>query len=344
MRNGVFVKQKHQSQADYVVDSLIAPNRLVLWASIPGEGKSLIGLSLGYHIAYDIDSFVGMKATTGNVMFIDSENRLDILQSRIKKVKKGLEMDGYKMAGEVEFQHFTGFLLDDRQTWQPIEDEVKATPYTLIVLDHLAMFHHQDENKENQMKKVTATIEDLMALSNASILVMHHFGKLDTGSFYKRLRGSSAIYAKTDTAYEVRALSHSDGKLERVGLIPQHRKDITPSAFRVKLEEGQDWLKLVHDGTYKPIDDPKMDELSHKFYHQFLEAENNNGITVKDMIQRIKGYATDTELRTTLRFLEHNKGLITSDKKGKGGGFHYRLPPSLHKTKECPWCKQRSLI
>jgi hypothetical protein len=274
MKNGDFLnKTNHDSHTDYIVERLIETNRLNLWASTPGEGKSLISEALGYHIAYGAP-FLGMKIKSGSVMMIDSENRKDILISRLNRIKEGLIRDGYKMEGEVEIQHYSGFLLDDKATWHDIVCEIAMLRPSLILIDHLAAFHHQNENAEEQMKKLTTAIETLMSLTNSSVLVLHHFNKRDTGTFFRKLRGSSALYAVCDTACEVRTLSKTeDGRLEKVGLIPQARKDITPSPIRIKVEEGGDWLKLTYDGTFKPMDDPKMDLLLHKFYHLFLEDQ-----------------------------------------------------------------------
>jgi len=251
MRNGHFLTRTRQSNT-YIVDKLLAPNRLSLWGSCPGEGKSLCAGALGYAIPYEAN-FLNMGVTLGNVMFIDSENRLDILQSRALNIKKGYEKDGYSMKGDVDFQHYSGFLLDDKSTWQKIEQEIRGLSPSLIILDHLACFHHQDEDRETSMKRVTTALEELMGVSNSSILVLHHFNKSD-GTFFKRLRGSSALYAKTDVACEIRALSTNNGRLETIGFIPQARKEITPDSLRIKVEEGTDCggnaLKVSHSPFY----------------------------------------------------------------------------------------------
>jgi hypothetical protein len=341
MRNGEFTRKTIDShQTDYIVEGLLGTNRLGIWASIPGEGKSLIAETLCYHVAYGA-LFLGMEVKAGNVMIIDSENRKDILVNRVNKIKEGLRLDGHSMQCEVDIQHYSGFLLDDRSTWHDIVSEIGVLKPSLIVIDHLAAFHHQDEDRENQMKKVTLAIETLISLTGSSVLVLHHFGKLDKGTFFKKLRGTSALYAVSDAACEVRTLSKTkDGRLEKIGLIPQARKEITPNPLRIKVEEGDGWLKLIYDGTYKPMEDPKMDMLLHKFYHLFLEDQTEK--TVKQVMGTSAGFASDTELRDCLRFMEHNLGLITSERKGKGGGFHYSLCyPHSAQYIDCPWCNQR---
>ena len=341
MRNGDFLREAPDShQNEYIVDGLIPANRLIIWASPPGEGKSLLAETLCYHISYGAP-FLGMKVKAGNVIIIDSENRKDILAGRINKIKEGLKLDGYSMQGEVDIHHYSGFLLDNKATWRDVVTELFKLHPSLILIDHLALFHHQDEDKENQMKKVISAIQTLMPLGRSSILVLHHFNKRDSGTFFKKLRGSSALYAICDAACEVRTLSKTeDGRLEKIGLIPQARKEITLNPIRIKVEEGNDWFKLVYDGTYKPMEDPKMDLLLHKFYHFFLEDQKEK--TVKHVITASAGFASDTELRESLRFMEQNLGLITSERKGKGGGFHYSLCyPAGAQHIDCPWCNQQ---
>lgn len=340
MRNGKFLKEKTDKPGSYIIEDFIARNRLVIWASPPGEGKSLLAEPAVYHVPYEAP-YVGKKVSGGNVMIIDSENRKDILQMRLNKIKKGLRRQGYKKRGEIEIQSYSDFLLDNEATWEPIIKEIKAIEPVLILLDHLACFHNHDENSERQMKVVTSAIEKLMAIKGSSVLVLHHFNKLDMGTFFRRLRGSSALYAKCDAAAEVRTLSVSNGKLDRVGLIPQPRKEITPDAIRVKIEEGRGWMKLVPDGSYKPVDDPRMDDLAHRFYHVFITPGAPKHFTVNLMKKIIQGYCSDTELRLCLRFLQHNRGLITADRKGLGAAFHYSLTAT---SGQCPWCRQKYIV
>ena len=340
MRNGKFLKEKTDKPGSYIIEDLVARNRLVIWASPPGEGKSLLAEPALYHIPYEAP-YVGKKVSGGNIMIIDSENRGDILRQRLNKIIKGLLKQGYKKHGQIEIQSYSNFLLDNEATWEPIIKQIKAIEPVLILLDHLACFHHHDENSERQMKVVTTAIEKIMSIKDSSVLVLHHFNKQDVGSFFRRLRGSSALYAKCDAAAEVRTLSVSNGKLDRVGLIPQPRKEITPDAIRVKIEESRGWMKLVQDGTYKPVDDPRMDDLAHKFYHQFINPGSPKVVTVEMVINKIKKYATENETRSCLRFMEKNKGLITSERKGHGGEFHYSLPNDSGK---CPWCSQKYTV
>ena len=335
MKNGeFFTKPAIGSEGSYIVENLIPANRLILGASIPGEGKSLIGMGIVYSVAYGAPC-LGNNVTLGSVMFIDSDNRYDVLKDRGLKIKGGLQLDGYKQKGEVDFQHYSGFLLDDtspkmayRKTWQPIVQAIKDIKPSLIVLDHLRCFHQQDEDKSTQMNKVADRLDELMSINGSSLFVLHHFNK-NEGTFFKRLRGSSALYARSDVAYEFRVLSRRDGKLEKVGLIPQSRKDITAKPIRIGIDEGKDWIKLVNEGVYQPIDDPKTDKLYHDIFHLFLQS--GEAMSVNDVRKDVAGFASDKEIRESFRGLE-DKGLL-SKKLTRSGKYMYQ-----RSAKKCPWC------
>ena len=162
MRNGEYLKlMENVKHEPYIVEGLVGRNRLVLAASPPGEGKSIVFEGLLYHVVYQAQ-FIGKKISLGNVMLIDSENRHDIHVSRFMKIKKGLAMQGHEMKGEFDVQSYTGFLLDDPNTWPPIEKEIRDLHPSLIMFDHLACFHHKNEDKASQMERVAEAIEKIM--------------------------------------------------------------------------------------------------------------------------------------------------------------------------------------
>lgn len=335
MRNGeFFTRRADQQSGEYIIKNLISRNRLIIGASIPGEGKSLLGMCWLYHVAYGAKC-LGEDVIPGSVMFIDSDNRHDVLRARASKIKRGLELDGYEKQGEIDFQHYSGLLLDEsstnKNTWGPIIKAIEDIRPSLIMLDHLRCFHRQDEDKSKPMNRVADALDELMAEGESSLLVMHHFNK-NVGTFYKRLRGSSVLYARSDAAYEFRALSRKEGRLEKVGLIPQSRKDITGSPIRITIDEGPDWIRCVHDGIYQPMDDPKMDRIYHDIFHLFLHSSGNK--TVDDVKRALAGYASDSEIRESLRGLE-DKELLYKDI-GASGAYLY----ALVQGKNCPWCSQ----
>jgi len=128
----------------------------------------------------------------------------------------------------------------------------------------------------------------------------------------------------------VRTLSKStDGKLEKAGLIFQPKKDLTPPPIRIRIEEGSDWLQLRNDGTYQPIADPRKDRICHDIFHTFIRMPGSK--TVNNIKGITQGYASDAEIRESLRTMEE-RGLLQL-KIGSKGAFSYEMIRS-----RCPWC------
>ena len=75
----------------------------------------------------------------GNHLLEHCKHPYDVLKARALRIKRGFELDGYRMQGEVEFQHYSGFLLDDptpdRKTWQGIEDSKTKIKKSLETLN-----------------------------------------------------------------------------------------------------------------------------------------------------------------------------------------------------------------
>jgi len=336
MKNGEFFKKRAGSRTpeSYIVKNLLLPNRQVLSAGYPGDGKTLFWHTVLYSIAYEAP-IIGLDVTGGNIMIIDSENPKPVLDARIAMVRRGLEMGGYAKKYEVDWQYYSGLLLDNRSTWSTIESEVKALRPCVIMLDHLSRFHTQDKDRAGQMNRVADGMDALRSICGSTILSIHHFNKRDDkGTFSKRLRGSSAIYARSESAYEIRALSRKligeKTYLEKIGLIPQARKDPMLSPIRIKIEQGDDRIRLAHDGAYQPIEDPKLDRLYHDIFHLFLHSKEDK--SVYDVKKDLAGYASDKEIRDSLRGLEE-KGLLTM-KITRSNKYIYRLA----KARKCPWC------
>jgi hypothetical protein len=332
MRNGEFLKYdplKDQKE-NHIISDLIPSNQIVLAAGLPGEGKSLFTHGTAYHVGYG-SPFLGKRTSGGSVLIIDSENPRRVLVTRIDRIKRALQEEGYKKQGEIDIQHYPNFRLDDKGTWREMEKVIQAIKPVLITIDHLNCFHDQDENSSGGMEKVAVGILDLIKICGSSVLISHHFNKRESGTFYQRLRGSGVIYARSETAFEIRALERRGGRLESFGIIPQPRKEKLISPIRVILEETDDFIKFRNGGNYDPVGDPVLDDVSHRVGHIFIDDKNE--LTVNDVKGLLAGMASDKEIRDSLRILEQ-KGVVEAKRSGSSHKFVYA--PKLF---VCPWCR-----
>lgn len=334
--NGLFFDHPPVStqKSGMLVQGLFRRNRQSMAGGYPGDGKTLVGQFLFHSIAYEAPFANKFPVTGGNIMLIDSENEWDILKNHAEKIKKGLEMDGYTKRHRIWWEYRPQFLLEDDKTWQPIMEKLDDVKPVIISLDHLARFHLLDENLTHQMERVNKGNQALMDRQGSSLHINHHLNKKDKrGSFFMRLRGSSALLANTDIAFEVRAISRKrigeEIYLEKVGLIFQPRKEPTPPPMILRIEEGKDYMKLHYEGDYQPIDDPQMDRIHHDIFHIFLKIRGRQ--SVNDIKDSIEGYASDKEIRDSLRGLE-DRNLLTK-KIAASGKYIYQLA-----TARCPWC------
>jgi len=334
-RNGEFLTQScTDPEAEYLVEGLIPRGQIILIAALPGEGKSHIVLNLVYHIAYGA-LFLGRRTRMGGVQILDNDNPRDVIVKRIRKTKNAIEGEGYNVHAEVDIQHYSGLRLDAKDktvgAWAELRNVSHEIRPAVILIDNLAAFHSQDENRANEMRRVVDGIETLRDLCESSVVVVHHFNK-GNGSFIKRLRGSTVLYAASEVAWEIRTLSRRDGRLESLGVIPQPRKGVTPLPFRVVVEDSNDSLRLRHDGEYRPVEDPALDKLGHMIFHIFLR--DNIDRTVNDVKKVLSGMGSDSEIREALRQLDRMEALRVQREKSKSHRYVYSL-----RATECPWCR-----
>jgi archaellum biogenesis ATPase FlaH len=332
MKNGEFLKfdPLKDKNNDHLIDELIPSGQIVLAAGLPGEGKSFFTLGTGYHLAYGAP-FLGKKTCGGSVLIIDSENPRRVLITRIDRIKRALEEDGYKKQGEIDIQHYPNFMLDDKRTWREIEKVIRDIKPVFISIDHLRCFHNQEENNSGAMEKVANALLELFNICGSTVFVSHHFNKRESGSFYQRLRGSGVIYARSEAAFEIRALKNKEGRLESFGIIPQPRKEKLTLPIRVVLEETEEFIKFRSDGNYDPVGDPILDSVSHMAAHIFIDDKKE--LTVNDVKDVLAGMANDKEIRESLRILGQ-KGMVETKRSGSSHKFVY-APKSF----VCPWCK-----
>jgi hypothetical protein len=336
MRNGEFLKYdpKKDEKNNYLISGLIPKNQIVLVAGLPGGGKSFFLHGIAYSMAYGAP-FLGRTTVKAPVLIIDGEHPDDVLKKRLRMITKGLKNKGYNHHDEIDIQNDRFFRLDERSTWTEIETVINDIKPILITIDHLMAFHDRDENDAKSMEKIVQALLYLKSLSDASILVCHHLGKLKSGSLFYRLRGSSVIYARSETAFEIRSLKTKDGGLESFGVIPQARKGKIVPPFRVTLDENKESLVFRNDGEYNPIDDPEVDRLSHMVCHAFIKDKTEK--TVNKVKEILAGMGSDSEVREALRTMSKME-LIRARQDGKSHKFVYCPKPQL----TCPWCNYKA--
>lgn len=230
----------------WLVKNVIARGDIGLLVGEPGAGKSFLSMDLAISVAKGSGRWLGepILGERGRVLYVDEENPLDIVYSRLFKL--GLSGDSIPY---IRYLHNSGISLSRDPS--PLIEEVFSFEPTLVILDSLTRIHTEDENHAGAMAALfNEGIKPLARESGATVLILHHAGKTE-GTSYKRTRGSGDIVASVDCAIDVRPLnkgamacylfkSRRGTAFEPVIL---EIEDINDRAIRLRETEGAEWIE-----------------------------------------------------------------------------------------------------
>jgi hypothetical protein len=330
---------------DYILSEFIKKGELSLFGGLPGAGKTLLVQSLALHVLYG-EKLLGREVAAGSVLMIDHEtNNKDLLKEKMKRIRAGLIQKGGVEKGEFVYRfkwETQGFRLDKPLTWTPILEIIQAIKPVLITLDSLRACQDLPERGDSDMQAVMNAVRALIGICGSTVIVLHHFNKMEKGTFYQRLRGSGAILAATDSAFEVRTLlADSTQTLKLFGLIPQQRKHIVHPPIKVRVVDentsGGKSLCLEYAGEYIHTDDPLIEGYAEALAHIFL-SDAVPDKTHNELRRIIQGSMSDSEIRIGCRELVR-KGFLEEAKKGKSHALHFT---KIATQTSCPWCGRDS--
>jgi hypothetical protein len=127
-------------------------------------------------------------------------------------------------------------------------EEAAAFKPDLIVLDSLVRLHSKDENSSSDMAVLyNDSIKPLARELNCAVLLLHHAGKTDASSSYKRGRGSGELTASPDVGLDIRPLG--EGRFNLVTYKTRRAAKADGTVFAII--EDERGLKIGPD-TYNP--------------------------------------------------------------------------------------------
>jgi hypothetical protein len=181
----------------WLVDGMFCLGDVNLLLGEPGIGKSWLSMALAVAIVQGTP-WLGRKTEQGRVLYVDEENSVDLVYDRLRKL--GLSMTD---APNLRYLSNEGILLD-RHADKLVDEALDYQP-VLIVLDALTRFHSGDEDKAGSMSQLyNNALKPLARQTGATVLLLHHAGKTESNSSYRRSRGSGEIIANADAGFDVR--------------------------------------------------------------------------------------------------------------------------------------------
>lgn len=167
---------------EYAVQGLIAKNAINLLSGYGGMGKTTLALHISDSITKEIP-FLGLETMKMPVVYVDFENSLPTLVSRIRNLD----------ATNVLFWHPSNEIKPPRLDTKEFELYGKLPQGSLIIFDTLRASHSLDENSSQDMQLIMGRLKKLRDLG-FTILLLHHTSKLNR----RQYKGSTAIYDLSD--------------------------------------------------------------------------------------------------------------------------------------------------
>lgn len=189
---------------DWLIKDFLCKPDTNLIIGEPGIGKSWITMSVAVAIAEGWNEWCGLPVLhQGKVFYVDEENPEDIVLNRLKNL--GLTDEG---ADNIHFLHWSGVRLD-KNADKLLDDALRISPQ-LIILDSFRRLHTQGEDSSGEASALfNDAITPLARETGAAIILIHHVGKSDSTSSFKRTRGSSDIPGAVDAAYDIRPIENT---------------------------------------------------------------------------------------------------------------------------------------
>lgn len=189
-----FVESK-RPEIDWLVNGIIQRGANGFIGGEPKSGKSWIAADLAIAVATGGEWLGFQSAAPAKVALISREDAPQLTAWRIRALCYGRAV----VPGTIDNlfvnskEQTPRFRLDDPMLLMAMIHSLKRRKPELVIIDVMNILHGADENDAKEMRGVMDALDRIHVEVGASICVLHHFGKANSGSATKRLRGSSAI-------------------------------------------------------------------------------------------------------------------------------------------------------
>ncbi len=190
---------------DFFIDNFWPKGEPLLITGPGGSGKSIMTLQIAMDLISPpaqgfLDTF-RVKQEPHRVLFVQSENTFVGMKQRLMEVRSS--KSGYQIPDQLlrDGIFFLGVNNDIRSIGDmmsqsfldAIQKAVETHQTDIIILDPLISFHGQDENSNDQMRRLLDQVAVFTESLGASPLLIHHHGKFTSESGPGGGRGASAI-------------------------------------------------------------------------------------------------------------------------------------------------------
>jgi hypothetical protein len=196
---------------DWLIQDLWVDQALGFVAGIPKSMKSLLTLHIAYHVAHG-EAFLTKKVLrSGPVLLVQEEDNDHIIRKRLRGLDHNADGLLHIWTPGITSTHIR---LDLEAGVEALDREIARINPVLVILDPLANMHSlENENDAASMNRMLENLRHLRDYRKCSIMVVHHLrkeGMNDGPSWGQRMRGSSVLHAKSESALYLDRVGSSD--------------------------------------------------------------------------------------------------------------------------------------
>jgi len=179
---------------EWIVEGFLPLGFKAILSGTTGSNKSYASMELGMRVAdANVDSsseFLSYKIPRPlKVLYIDVEVGQDEMLRRYQRLEKSIEF--------LRQENFVMISLERSfvDAWSTIKDATVKLKPDLVIIDNLYSSSDKNMSKQQELKPVLKNIDELMALTGVTPLLIHHFNKAtgEMGMEIDRMQGASTL-------------------------------------------------------------------------------------------------------------------------------------------------------
>ena len=300
----------------WLVEGFIPENEIVLILGKPHNGKSWITEQMAVCVSAGVPYLQDMSVKKRQVIVVDEDSSNDVLARRMSQLARGIGKNIEELP--ITIHSMEGFLLTKSSDRKDLIQEISAYDNPLVLIDSLGkVTASSDLNRTSEAMKVSYLWNEIRD-AGCTLVIVHHMSlKHDSLIFESDATpaalGNTMLIAGCDTAVCVfRPTTNSEFVIK-----PQERRTklLVPSLFSVGLYEGgrgsTSWvrLNLFEESPKLPSDKAKLIFPLFMDMQKNLNPRNQDGLTVKQISEKMQGALSEPDIREALKELELEKAL-----------------------------------
>ena len=193
--------------------------------------KSWLGLDMAISVATGTNCLGRFPVhEAGRVLIYMAEDALPTVRERLQVLSRHRSLDLDSL--EVYLIDTPSIRLDESEHRTRLSQTVKQLNPKLLLLDPLVRLHRSDENSAREMADILGFLRELQRTFAMALVLVHHTSKKHHSHPGQALRGSSDIYAWTDSSLFVQKRGRN------LVLTVEHRSAPAPEPMIISLVQG----------------------------------------------------------------------------------------------------------